>query len=475
MKQVIVLMFAVVVLVAIQSCDIHEDIEFKDSRAQITDESLVNIKKRGTLIATTDYNSTNYFLYRGEPAGYQYEYLKAYAGFLGVGLEIVVNNDLEKAFEDLNDGKVDLIAMGLAITGQRNLVVDFTYPMAQTRQVLVQRKPKNWRKLKTMDEINSKLIRNPLDLAGKMVYVPRNSSYVSRLNNLQEEIGDSICIVEFPLDSEKLIEKVANGEIAYTICDEHIAKVNQKYYPDIDVQTPISFPQNVAWAVKKDADSLRTSLNDWISDFVPSKISKFIYNKYFINPRSIQFAQKYYSIRSGKISAWDELLKEKTKDFEWDWRLIASIIYQESRFQPDARSWMGAFGLMQLMPGTAESYGIDSLASPEENIDAGIQHLMALDERFKDLIKDPGERLKFVLASYNAGVAHVFDARRLAQKYNRNPDIWQNNVDFYLLNKSDPKYYNDSVVFYGYCRGEEPYKYVIDILDRYEHYKNVIN
>jgi membrane-bound lytic murein transglycosylase F len=465
-------MFALLIL---NSCDINQNVEFKDKRKPIIDNSLERILERGTLIATTDYNSTNYFIYRGEPAGYQYELLKAYAKHLGVDLEIVVNNNLNDAFEDLQSGKVDLIAMGLTITRQRTHEVDFTIPMMQTRQVLVQRKPKKWRQMETVDEVEEHLIRNPLGLAGKMVYVPIKSSYVTRLTNLQEEIGDSILFVEFPRDSEKLIEMVAKGETPYTICDEHIAKVNQKYYPEIDVDTPISFSQNIAWAVNKGADSLRKNVDSWLLGYKDTKIARFTYNKYFVNPRSMQYAHKYYSVRSGKISVWDEILKEKSNSTNWDWRLLASMIYQESRFQPDATSWMGAFGLMQLMPGTAELYGIDSLATPEENIEAGINHLKMLDSRFEDLISDPKERMKFVLAAYNVGIAHVFDARRLAVKYDRDPEVWNDNVDYFLLNKSDPKYYKDSVVFYGYCRGEEPYKYVNDILDRWEHYKNVIH
>lgn len=474
MKHKIIFVFAMFALFVMQSCDTQNEVETEVPEKQIVDNSLGRILERGTLVATTDYNSTNYFIYRGGPAGYQYELLKIYAKHLGVGLEIIVNNSLDKAFEDLQSGEVDLIAMGLTITGQRNQVVDFTLPMTQTRQVLVQRKPKNWRKMKTYDEVESYLVRNPLALAGKMVYVPINSSYIDRLKNLQEEIGDSILIVEFPRDSEKLIEMVASGEIEFTICDEHIAKVNQKYNPEIDVATPISFPQNIAWAVNKGADSLRNHIDGWLKEFNHSKIARFTYNKYFVNPRSMQYAHKYYSVKSGKISIWDDLLKEKSANIDWDWRLVASLVYQESKFQPDATSWMGAFGLMQLMPETAEIYGLDTQASPEENIEAGIKYIKSLDARFKDLISDTVERKKFVLASYNVGIAHVFDARRLAAKYNRDPDIWNDNVDFFLLNKSDPKYYNDSVVFYGYCRGEEPYKYVYDILDRFEHYKNVI-
>jgi len=475
MKQTIVLFLAMFALFIPHSCnvDIEKNI-LPNNTPELMDNSFDKVLERGKLIATTDYNSTNYFIYRGAPAGYEFEMLRAYAKHIGVELEIVVSNDFEEAQTLLAQGKVDVIAMGLSVNSDRNTLVDFTRPLLQTRQVLVQRKPENWRKKGSMEEVSEYLIRNPLELAGKMVYVPRHSSYAKRLRNLQDEIGDSIFIVEFPQTSERLIEMVAIGEIDYTVSDEHVAFVNQKYFPDIDGNTAISFPQRVAWAVGKNSDSLRNNINQWIGGFIDTRIARFIYNKYFVNPRSLQYAHKYYSSRSGKISNWDDVLKEKSKNIAWDWRLVASLIYQESRFQPKAISWMGAFGLMQLMPGTAEIYGIDSMSLPEENISAGISFLKSLDDRFVDIVENPEERKKFVLAAYNAGIAHVFDARRLAEKYGRNPNVWDQNVDFFLLNKSDPKYYNDSVVYYGYCRGEEPFKYVNDILYRYEHYLNVI-
>ncbi len=468
----IIAMFAVLMF---PSCDVdlNDKIKYPEADKEI-DSSLIRIQSRGTLIATTDYNSTNYFIYRGEPAGYEYEMLMAFAKYLGVELELVVSSDFDQACSRLEDGQVDLIAMGLSVNSQRNALVDFTKPLWQTRQVMVQRRPEGWRTMQSMDEVDEHLIRNPLNLAGKMVYVPRNSSYAQRLRNLQDEMGDSIFIVEFPQTSEKLIEMVAHGEIDYTVSDEHVALVNQKYFADIDAGTPVSFPQNVAWALHKESDLLKAGINKWIDGFMDTKTARFIYNKYFVNPRSLQYAHKYYSIRSGRISSWDDLLRENTKDFDWDWRLIASLIYQESRFQPEAVSWMGAHGLMQLMPGTAQIYGVDSSSSPEDNIRAGIDYLKSLDDRFVEIVADPGERIKFVLAAYNVGIAHVFDARRLAEKYGKDPNVWDDNVAWFLLNKSDPKYYNDSVVYYGYCRGEEPFNYVNDILYRYEHYLNVI-
>lgn len=450
-----------------------EAISIKEKPKDLILKKIIKEKK---LIATTDYNSTNYFVYRGEPMGYQYELLKSFTDYLGVKLEIKIINDLNSSFKCINEKECDLIALGLTITKERSKEVNFSDPLSQTRQVLVQRKPKNWRKMRTMDKINSFLIRNPLDLAGKTIHIQKNTIFLTRLENLSDEIGADINIVEHAEATvEELITMVANGEIEYTISDEYIALVNQKYNPDVDVKTAISFPQNIAWAVKSGSTGLLDTINTWLREYNESRTSVYVYNKYFKNARTINIARsEYHSVKGDKISPYDRSIKEYSKIIDWDWRLLASLIYQESRFYPEARSWAGAFGLMQLMPHTAQKYGVDSLSPPEEQIEAGVKFIKLLEKQFVDKIEDRDERTKFVLASYNAGIAHVYDARRLAEKYEKDPNIWADNVDYYLRNKSKPEYYMDSVVKYGYCRGEEPYNFVYDILERYQHYKNVM-
>jgi len=132
-------------------------------------------------------------------------------------------------------------------------------------------------------------------------------------------------------------------------------------------------------------------------------------------------------------------------------------------------------GLLQLMPGTAANYGITPESSPGEQVRAGVKFIRWLDDRFRDEIPDTTERINFILASYNIGYGHIQDARRLADKFGDDPNIWFGNVDEWLLKKSDPKYYTDKVVKYGYARGIETYNYVKDVIGRYEHYRNVIN
>ncbi len=440
----------------------------------IVEISLKDIRERGKLIAITDYNSTNYFIYRGTPMGFHYELLKRLSRHLGVDLEVKVSNDLDDNFKYLNQGFADIIALNLTITKERNKKVAFTSPIMHTHQVLVQKKPDNWQEF-TRQEINLKVIRNQLNLADKKIYVQENSSYVERLRNLSDEIGDSIHVIEVPMVVEELIKLVSKGEINYTVCDENVARVNQTYYPNIDVQTAISFPQHIAWAVNKESIELRDAISLWLSEFVSSHDFRLLYNKYYRNQKSaIRIKSEYYAITSGRISPYDDIIKKHAEKIDWDWRLLASLIYQESRFKPDAVSWAGAFGLMQMMPATARRFGISESATPEQNIAAGVQYIRWLDQRIQDTILDDQERVKFILASYNVGLGHILDARRLASKYGKNPNKWDDNVDYFLLNKSKPGFYQDEVVRYGYCRGEEPYFYVIQIKERYNHYKNLI-
>lgn len=446
-----------------------------EDKSNLHYRELEDIKRRGKIVAITDYNSTNYFIYRGTPMGYQYEMLKLLAKHLDVDLEIKVSNKLSDNFECLNNGECDIIALNLTVTKERSKKIAFTAPVLQTYQVLVQRKPDNWQQL-TQQEINLQVIRNQLNLAGKTIYVQENSAHAERLMNLSEEIGDTINIVALPMTVEELIKLVAEGKIEYTVCDENVAKVNQTYYPNIDIQTAISFPQHITWAVHTEAKELRNEINKWLKEFGKTLRYQLLYSKYFVDRKSsIHIFSEYYTFHTGKLSPYDEYIKKYSKIIGWDWCLLASLIYQESRFNPNVKSWAGAFGLMQLMPITAERYGVTIKSSPEQQIHAGVQFIKWLDDKLAPMVTNDVERLKFVLASYNVGLGHIFDARRLAQKNGKNPNLWDDNVDYFLLNKSKPGYYTDPEVQYGYCRGEEPYYYVKEILERFVHYRNIIN
>lgn len=436
---------------------------------------LDSIRTRGRLIVITDFNSANYFLYKGEPMGFHYELLKAFSDHLGIDLEILTDNSVEDAFAMLKKGQVDLLAMGLTVTPSRNRDVRFTESLDSTRMILVQKKPNRWKSLSATD-LEDKLVRNPLELSHKTIYVQRGSSHAEYLNALSEEAGQPITVVEVPFEAEGLIDLVAKGEIEFAACDENIAIVNSARFPDTDIQTALSSHQDLAWAIrKKNSGQLEEELNQWIRTFRETQTFAILYSKYFRNSSSVKFLKsENYSLRSGKVSQWDNLIKTYSEKIGWDWRLLASLICQESRFIPDVVSRVGAYGLMQVMPETGRHFGIDVTASPEQNIKAGVKFIDWLHTIFDSKIADRNERTKFILAAYNAGPGHILDAMKLAEKNGMDPQVWDGSVAEWVLKKAEPKYYNDSVVKFGYFTGKESVAFVSQILERYEHYRNIL-
>ncbi|OFY85355.1 MAG: hypothetical protein A3F72_03565 [Bacteroidetes bacterium RIFCSPLOWO2_12_FULL_35_15] len=437
---------------------------------------LEGIQKRGKLIALTDNGSTSFYIYKGDSMGYEYELLDAFTKEMGLKLEMRVAKNMNAIFEQLNNGSVDIIAANLTVTKERLNSVNFTEHLLLARQVLIQRKPKGWENM-TSKELDTKLIRNTIDLNGKRIYVRKASSFYTRLTHLSEEIGGKINIIEVPgeNDTETLISKVAKGEIDYTVADENVALSNQTYYSNIDIAMAISFPQKIAWATRKQSSALTKKLNEWILKRKNSNENLVIYNKYFKTPKKSDRGntRQYISSGGSLTSQYDDLIKTYSKKIDWDWELLASMIYQESHFSPTARSWAGANGLMQLMPGTAKRYGLDTIdATAEQSLKAGTDYLVDLDKYWRGYISDKQERIKFILASYNVGLGHVIDARNLAIKHGKNKNIWYNNVESMILQKSNPMVYTDPIVKCGYCRGQETFIYVKEILSRYTFYKN---
>jgi membrane-bound lytic murein transglycosylase F len=473
------ILVALIILYILTGCNPGNQRDNKESRLfskPKVKRDLTLIKKEGVFRAITIFSPTSYFLYRGQPMGFEYELLKRLAEHLELNLEIVVADDMDDMFGMLNRGEGDIVAYGLTITEPRKKMVDFTLHHFESHQVLVQRKPANWRSMK-LHQIEREIIRNPIDLIGKTVHVRKGSSYYERLKNLSQEIGGEIIIspIEGNITTDEIIKMLVDGDIDYTVADNNIAAVNQTYYPILDVKTPISFSQRIAWAVRKNSPELLKEVNKWIEGMKKETDYYVIYNKYFKNKKLYKkrITSEFNSEAGGKISNYDELVKKYAKMIGWDWRLISSIVYQESRFEPDATSWAGGQGLMQLMPSTAKELGLVDTSDPEENLKAGIEYLGQLWKMWNQ-IPDSIQRIKFTLASYNCGYQHVLDAQKLAVKNKDRPDIWDNHVEECLLNLSYPRYYQDEVVEYGYVRGIEPYEYVREIFERYEHYQRFI-
>src|SRR5579871_166737 len=403
------------------------DCKDRTSEISFAPKPLVNvdldqIKKRGYLEVILDNNSVSYFIYKGRPMGYEYELIRRLAAALHVEIRLKVISGIEEAIDKLNHGEGDIIAFPFTVTKDRRAYVAFTDELFTTQEVLVQKKPSNWRWLPPQ-VLEKRMIRNTVELAGKQVHVIRESAFKQQLDSLSRKAGSEILIFEDSANAEtdSLIQKVATGEIQFTVADQMLAQVDELYYPNIDINTVVSEPQKIAWAIRSNSPLLLAATNQWLGSTKRSGVFQVIYNRYFNSPRfSVTIGSSdYSSFNTEKLSPYDEQLKKESEALGWDWRLLASVVYQESNFNPRVESWAGAIGLMQVMPETGQYFGVRDLWSPEKNISVGVKFLKYLDEYWKKTVTDDSERKKFVLAAYNVGLTHVVDAQKLAIKYGR--------------------------------------------------------
>jgi len=412
-----------------------------------------------TLRVATLYSPTTYFIYRGEPMGYDYSLVSDFAQAKGMVADIHVARSMAEAVAMLDSGSVDLLACGVPVTSLYKDRVVPCGPGMLTTQVLVQPKEKG-----------HPAITDVTALPGRDVYVEHGSRYEQRMLHLNDELGGGIRIHAVDADSlidEDLIQMVSEGKIPLTVVNRDVAQLNATYYPELDISLEVSFPQRTAWGVAPQKAWIADSVDAWLATADARRDNADLLKRYFELSKGHKFER--FDFSKGYISEYDHLFRTYAGNIGWDWRLLAAQGWAESRFRPKARSWAGARGLMQIMPRTARGYNtsVAALDNPATSIRVATQLLSDLDTQLKPLVPDDRERIKFVIGSYNAGIAHVLDAMRLCSKYGLDPQVWDNNVERAMLMKSKPEYYNDPVVRYGYCRGSEPVGYVRDIMDFY--------
>lgn len=459
------------ILLIPESCSFSSDLPLLKSGQ--TGGLLQDIKNRGKLVAITDDNKFSYFNYSGESRGTQYELLKEYADHLGVTLEIVIEPNIYKALQYLQQRQVDIIAMELPKITDPRFDLLYTTPLYSDYQVLIQKKPKNWLKMQSIAQAEKHLINDISQLEGKSITIPANKSIQFYLSDIQHATNHSVKIIaENTRNINEVIADVAEGDIEYSIAFENTAKAMMLSYSDLDAHTRVSPKIEISWIVRKGAVNLLEETNSWIEEHRNTKQFKSILARNYKNPRWVSIALGEPVTRVS-ISDYDQIIRRLSTNIGWDWRLVAALIYNESKFQADVTSHRGAFGLMQLMPSTAIKFGVHRGSAPAEQIAAGIRLLNYLDKRLASMVPDKEERKKFVLAAYNIGLAHIIDARNLAAKYNRNPEVWHDNVEYFLLAKSKPEYYNDTVVKYGRISGKETHQFVLNVMDRYDYYKTL--
>lgn len=434
-----------------------------------------------TLRVVTLYGATTYFQYKHESLGQQYDLVHSFAEKIGRPLVVEVAPSLERIHQIIESGAAEL-----SITPELATEADnrFSYvgPELHNAIVLIQRKRSRLRP-------EEQYIGNVTDLIGKAIYTLPGSRFEDRLDVLGEQLGGSILTPTTSPDStvsvdslkkEDLISMVAARQIDYALVDKELARITARYYPDVDMTLEIGFPQRLRWVTRKDNTLLIDALNRWASEGeAQPRSNSNIYRKYLQahKPNEYLLSHSYRGekthIGSGKISPFDALFREEATRLGWDWQVLASIAYQESNFTPEVIGRSGARGLMGIMPRTGQSFGAtaEELLDPQVSVRVAVDCLLAFGKSFRS-IEDVEQRMKLTLAAYNAGIAHVQDAQRLAEKYGHDPKRWDGNVEEYILRKSEAQYYRDPVCKYGYLRGTETYHYVSKVTERAKMYRS---
>ena len=417
------------------------------------------IQARGTLRVAVDNNSSSYYIYRGRRMGYEYELLLDLGKRIGVQVEFIVAADIDEAFSQLADGRVDLIAMNLQQNTDTKRVVSFTEPIGSMSTVLVGRE-----KLLSWDSLGK-----------DTVVVRKGAVYTKQLVQLKDSLDLGFSILEVPDHEEILLDRVAEMEVKWTVAEKTVAQTNATYYDELQLGLDVSKEGPVTWAIRSTSTDLLQLINTWLVDNKEVFIYR-TYAKYFLNSKNQydRSTSEYSSLGGNQISVFDELIQENAKSLGWDWRLLAALVYKESRFDTSALSYAGAQGLLQLMPVTLERFGVTNPNDPAESLGGGVRYLQYLDKFWLERVPETNERIKFILASYNIGQGHVEDAWRLTLKYRKNTQSWKD-VSYFLNLKSDPKYYRDPVVKSGYAKGNTAVNYVRDVLALFQSYKALVD
>ncbi len=435
------------------------------------ERDFADIKNSGVLRMITYYSSNTYFLNQGIEVGFEYELLREFARENDLALEVVIAGPEENPFDLLNQGVGDVIAANYTITPERRRVVSFTRPYNIVDQMIVYSSGER-RRPATLKELAATNIP---------ISVRRNSSYYFRLLDLIDEGYDiNMNVLSDGMDTEAALVQVSNGNLRATVSDDNMFHAANRYMEGLMPGPVISKSDTIAWAIRNNAPDLETRMNRYLykhfrlsEDRDEPRRSTFLNilrRKYFEESRQMAeyFNPEWQFQTIGIISPYDDMVKAVAESKGLDWLLLTAMIAQESSFNPYSKSWAGAVGLMQIMPQFVD-VPYEDLYDPLTNIQVGAQILKSHLEHYAYL--DSTNQLSFALATYNVGLGHMADARRLAIDRNRNPNEWEEIADA-LLKLMQRRYYQDAR--FGFARGIEPVRYVEEILNRYRTYETII-
>lgn len=435
----------------------------------IVDRDLPQIRRVGVLRMITFYDSSSYFVHKGGQAGFDYELLARFARERDLTLEVVVPREGEDVVSLLNSGRGDVFCPGSPPTASWSHWSRATRPTNFVRKQVVL--PDTTRRAPTF-----------AGLAGLVITLPAGDPFREELMGIRRRLEVPFVVAQAPpgVTSEDLLEAVRTGAIAATVTDDVAARAAVVHAPGLVLGTHLGETRPAAWLVREDCPELLAALNRYLKDHLQvaasgrtrrSRVYGIIYNRYFRDEVTVRDFRvpAHRPDKSGRLSPWDEPIRRLAEAAGLDWRLVVSLVYQESRFNPRARSRADARGLMQVLPRVAGDQA-DSLYVPEANLRAGMRLLSTSWQTYAYL--DSLDRIRFTLAEYHAGVGHLTDARRIAMDLGRDPNTWRGSVAETLPLLTNERYHRRTR--HGFYGGDRTVAYVQEIIARFRAYTRLV-
>ena len=418
---------------------------------QPTESKLVQIKKANSIKVGILFNPTSYYVDIDGPAGFEHDLVNQFANYLGVNIELLPSYHVAELLTKLENGQVDILVGGLAHTQERAEKFRFSPPYMNISQKVVYKQGK--RRPSNFNEIE------------QQITVSAQTSHLEKLIELKEDFPDMAIDIAANADPNELLEMLMDDSIEFTVADSHNLAVVRRYFPDISVAFTVEKEQSLSWLLPKNRDdSLYAVLIDFFGEMNANGELAALEDRYFGHVENFNYVDTRLFMKAVDrvLPTYKDWFEQYSGDI--DWRLLAAQSYQESHWDPRAKSPTGVRGIMMLTQPTAKQYGVKSRLDAEDNIRGGAVYMKKLLKRVPDRISEH-DKPWFALAAYNVGWGHVQDARRLTSQLGGDPDKWVD-VKRNLPLLRQKRYYKKTR--YGFARGDEAVNYVGNIRRYYD-------
>jgi len=415
---------------------------------------LDKIKKSKTLNVVFLNAPSSYYIGSNGPQGFEYDLLKSYADSLGVKLNITTANTIKEAIELSKNPDIHITSASLAKTKEREKSFNFGPSYFEVQEQVICSRQMLW------DGVFPKDVE---DLEGLKIMVGVDTSYSETIKQLQEDGFDINATYTSEYSTEELIQKVSLKEIDCTIAASNIYSLNRRYFPNVALAFSISNREQLAWVLTPNSKNLEADMYSWLNTYNQSGAMAQLKDHYYSFVLFFDYynTKMFYKRIDSRLPKYKAYFKKFGQLYNIPCSVLAAQSYQESHWNPKARSFTGVRGLMMLTRRTAKVLGVKNRLDPEQSIKGGARHLNQMRKYVPQEVVGE-DRMKFALAAYNVGMGHIQDAQKLAKKMGLNQNVWSD-LKRALPLLSQKKYYK--TLKHGYARGSEPVKYVDSIYD----------